>query len=177
MKKQTIFVFLALFSLFGCFGKGHGESAVLVDPGKAEGEGRSIRVSYHIDITKEGTRSEGRSHVLAVNSYTLPDVFTLVYAANKPYQFAVKTQTWGDGGYILDRDGENMAPFKETTNAITPDDWVLGWYEGDKRKKGTPRSWVYVERDGLTAFVNPDELDRFIAFKGFEVMDRDKTRP
>jgi len=141
-------------------------------PGTASGEGRSINASYKIEKTNEGSRSEGRSHVLAVNGCTLPDVFTLVYAADALYRFATPSEPWGDGGYVLDRNNKS-APFADSDAPITDEDWSLGWYEGGKKKKGTPRSWVYVERDSLKAFVNPDELDRFIAWKELKEMPRD----
>ncbi|MDC7220230.1 MAG: hypothetical protein PQJ59_09835 [Spirochaetales bacterium] len=173
MRQKVYILIFTLVSLAGLFAGGRGESAP--DPGRASGEGRSIKVSYRIDKTQADTRSEGRSHILGINGYTLPDVFDMVYAAETPYVFKVKTQAWGDGGYVLDRKGKGNAPYGATDREIDARDWELGWYEGAERKARTPRSWVYVKRDKLEAFVSPDELDRYVAFKQFEVMVRDKS--
>ncbi len=110
--------------------------------------------------------------MLAVNNYTLPDVFTLVYAADVLYRFETAEQPWDDSGYVPDRNSKT-APFAETDTPVSEEDWSLGWYEGTKKKKGTPRSWVYVERDKKRAFVNPNELDRFVSFMKWEVMPRE----
>ena len=158
------------FCLFGQGPPGKSESPI--DPGTASGEGRTIKVSYNIQKTNAGSRSEGRSHVLAVNGYVLPDVFDLVYAADAYYRFEPGAQVWDDSGFVLDRTKKGDAPYGETDRSISGRDWELGWYEGSRRKEGTPRSWIYMERDDLKAFINPDEIDRFVRYKGLEEMPR-----
>ncbi|MDC7223140.1 MAG: hypothetical protein PQJ60_05320 [Spirochaetales bacterium] len=175
MKKLLSLFLFFLFCWTGLAAGGKGETAS--DPGTASGEGRSIKITYNIEKTNENTRSEGRLHVLAINGYVLPDVFDLVYAASTPYVFTVKREAWGDGGYVLDRNGKGQEPYRETDKTISDRDWELGWYEGNRRKSGTPRSWVYVRREGSEAFVSPDELDRYIAYKGFEERARDLVAP
>ena len=172
--KQVIFALLSFSIILSGLSAGGKQESEPVDPGTASGEGRTIKISYDIQKNDEGSRSEGRSHILSINGYTLPDVFSLVYAADNQYDFRVKTQTWGDGGYVLDRNKKGTPPYTETESSIADRDWELGWYEGTRRKKGTPRSWVYVESESLKAFVNPDELDRFIEYEQLEPMARDK---
>ena len=162
MKKGLFLLVCIVFSSVLLSAGGHQDSNP--EPGSASGEGRTIKVSYNIEKTNAGTRSEGRSHVLTINGYTLPDVFSLVYATDSFYDFKVAGQVWDDAGYVLDRDKKGDAPYGETASVITDEDWELGWYENSRRKEGTPRSWVYVERDSLKAFVNPDEIDRFVAY-------------
>jgi hypothetical protein len=171
MRKIILSSIIVIFTLSAITAAGKPD-APPAGPGTASGEGRSISVNYHIEKTNEGSRSEGRSHVLAVNNFTLPDVFTLVYAADVLYRFETADQPWDDCGYVPDRNSQS-APFAETDTTISDEDWSLGWYEGAKKKKGTPRSWVYVERDRNRAFVNPDELDRFVSFMKWEVMPRE----
>ena len=172
MKMKFLFLSALLFVSLILSAGGKAETKEPVDPGTASGEGRTIRVSYKIVKTNEGTRSEGQSHVLAINGYTLPDVFSLVYAADAYYDFKSGDQPWDSVGYILDRNKKGHPPYGETDKSIADRDWELGWYEGSRRKKGTPRSWVYIERGGLMAFLNPDEIDRFIRYEGLEEMPR-----
>ncbi len=161
--KKYFLICTAVFSLSFLAAGGKGES--VSDPGTASGEGRSIKISYQIQKNDEGSRSEGSIHILTINGYTLPYVFSYVYAADVPYVFEDKTQRWDDGGYIRNLDDKGTPRFEKSAREISEDDWTLGWYEGSTQKKGTPRSWVYVERENLKAFVNPDELRRFIEYE------------
>jgi hypothetical protein len=144
-------------------------------PGTATGEGRSISINYDIKKSNAGSKSEGRDHVLVINGKIVPDVFDLVYAAGVLYEFKVRTQVWGDGGYI--RNEEAREPYGSSNSSISDKDWELGWYEGNKLKEGTPRSWVYITRDSDSYFVSPDEIYRLVRYKAWSFRERDTSGP
>lgn len=171
---RTIFLFSILITaLLPLAAGGQGEGAS--DPGKATGEGRRLWVDYDVALSHAGSRSEGRNHSLAINGTIVPDVFDLVYAGEVLYRFTVKTQVWGDAGYR--RDPEAPAPFGESDERIGGSDWERGWYRGGDRKRGTPRSWVYVTRDGESFFVSPDEIHRLVEYRRWSYRERDLSGP
>lgn len=182
MKKTVILLTILLILTAGLNARGRKDSSDSPNPareeagpGTASGEGRSISINYDIKKTNAGSKSEGRDHVLVINGKIVPDVFDLVYAAGVLYEFKVREQVWGDGGYMRIEDAK--VPYGSSNSSISDKDWELGWYEGGKIKKGTPRSWVYVVRDGDKYFVSPDEIYRLVKYKKWSFRERDVSGP
>ena len=176
--KKTITLTAILFILTAALwsgGKKDSPSSAPADPGIATGEGRSISINYDIKKTNAGSKSEGRDHLLVINNKIVPDVFDLVYAVEVLYEFTVKEQIWGDGGYKRNENGN--VPYGSNNNQLSEKDWELGWYEGNKLKSGTPRSWVYVVRGGDKYFVSPDEIYRLVKYKAWSFRERDVSGP
>lgn len=151
MKRTLLFLFIT-FLATNLWAKGNNDQHF---------QGTNIIVEYSIEKTNEGSRSEGRTHLLKINGYEVPYHFDIIYAQREHYMLKQSDQLWGDTGYMKT---EEPKPFEESSRALSNTIFETGWYESDKRYKNTPETWVYLYSEGMiSAFVSPEKIEAFIA--------------
>ncbi len=117
---------------------------------------------YNIEITNKGTRSEGQWGHLSYKGNEVKGYFQSIMADNTLYVYHVRRYAWDFGGYKITR--ENVMP-KLSSVKITQDELKNGWYKATLagKKINTPESWIWIKRDSLEGFLNPEMIDKFIA--------------
>ena len=112
---------------------------------------------YKVEITNEGTRSEGSIGRLFYRYNELPPVFSRVTMEDKSFIYHTMTALWDDSGYI-----PSAETFVYPLSAIAIERRELdrGWYmaEGGRMKTGTPAGWVVAESEGSIYCAAPDKL-------------------
>jgi hypothetical protein len=150
---QKIILSVLILIVFG--------SACKTDAAGSAGE-QSASWKYEIEITLPGTKSEGRWGHLYYKDKEIPPVFEQMVVDHTLYMYRIREYAWKFGGY----EKQEKAESKITGSAqeIAPAEREKGWYRArqDQRKAGTPSTWIWVKRDKLEAFFDPDKLDSFI---------------
>ncbi len=117
---------------------------------------------YKIEITAEGTRSEGEVGHLSYGAKEIGPVFNIIVVNKAAYEFLIRENAWDFGGYkkISDR---SYTPVLCDTK-IDDVELTQGWYLSSNtcKKQGTPAEWIWIKRKDLEAFLNPDKISIFI---------------
>lgn len=143
--------------MFSCAGK-NGKS-----------DSYDFKWDYSIEIQKEGSKSELRSHFLYINGKVLPDVFNTIFTGSDYYRFQTRTEPWGDDGYVK---MEKEFSFEISENSLDSSELEQSFYYSAVKKKNTPRNWLYFSRDSLSGWINPAVIFQFIETQNFELIPR-----
>ena len=163
MKTDRFFLFCLAFAVLitsGCSSLGKKESPVpeLLPDGW----------QYEIEITHEGSRSEGSVGRLYYDGNELSPRFDLIAAGRTVFEYIPMVHLWDNSGYRETYVIENEAA--ETSTEITSDEICTGWYSSDltRIKKSTPESWVYAESGGKGFRAAPDKLEELADLNDFK---------
>jgi hypothetical protein len=153
-------------------------AACKTDAAGSTGE-QSGNWKYEIEITLPGTKSQGQWGHLYYKDKEIPPVFEQMVVDHTLYMYRIREYAWKFGGY----EQQEKAESKITGSAeeITPAERERGWYQAqqDQRRAGTPSTWIWVKRDKLEAFLDPEKLDSFIgqhnlkSLSGAGIVERD----
>ena len=135
--------------------------------------------TQEIEITHEGSRSEGSINRLFYNGNEVPGVFSLIYIGNTIYEYKPMINLCDNSGYL--KISENAPPPEVQAVEVTSDEICTGWYESDSNyiKKSTPQNWIYAEKDDLKVRLSPEKIEdliriyRLTEISGREVMKMD----
>ena len=118
------------------------------------------RWSYTIrELPGRGERLRGE---LTFRKRRMPLYFSEVVVGSR--RFTVVLETTGEGfeGYLED---SQFSP-PQTVSGGAPlgsSDRARGWYAAplEQRRPGTPAEWIWVRRENLSAYLNPQRIDAF----------------
>lgn len=129
------------------------------DHGKLSQNSSSAGWKYEIEITKPGTKSEGKLGRLYYKGEEIGSYFRIIVVGNRRYTFEKRRFEWNFGGYREEIEAE--LPESKSDLRIADAELERGWYTArlDRRRIGTPASWVWVKRGDLEAFVNPEKIE------------------
>ena len=142
---------LLVLMLSGC------QSIDTIEYPDAEGRWR-----YRVEVTKPGTEEEGRRAHLSYRGKELAGYFSTVIIGETKYDYTIRINPSDFSGYVKDPD---YSPPDPTNRAgLEDEEKKRGWdfAPADQRKKDTPADWIWVKRENLEAFVDPDRLHRFL---------------
>ena len=124
--------------------------------------------TYKIEITKPGTGSEGKLGHLYYRGKEIKSYFNSIIINDIEYDYFIRKDIQDFGGHIEDK--EHISDISYSGLKIENDDIILGWYFADssEKRQDTPRNWVWIKRENLKAFINPDKIDSFI--NNYELM-------
>jgi hypothetical protein len=131
---------------------------------------------YEIEITDPGTRSEGKIGHLLYNGTEVPFLFDQIFVDGRLYSFHYKTNPWDFGGYQCD---DIPVHFHTDMNMkIVENEINQGWYltENLQKKVLTPEYWIWIKRDTIEAFLDPNRIDSFIQAFDLKVIKPDSIR-
>lgn len=117
---------------------------------------------YIVETTNPGTRSEGKIGHLFFKELEIPGVFDEIIVGNTLYQYYQRSHLWDFAGYVIKKDFSDTVEYGE--ERIRDADTINGWYYGrrSQKKQGTPLNWVWVRREGVQAFLNPEHIVQFV---------------
>jgi hypothetical protein len=143
-------ILLLIVGLSGC------QTTAVVEHPDAAGRWR-----YKLDTTRPNTEKGGERGRLYYRGRQLPGYFSTIIIGATRYDFAFRTDPSGFGGYAKK---PGYTPSKVVSMRVDPEDLERGWYFApmDQRRQNTPDSWIWVKRENLEAFVDPDKLYRFV---------------
>ncbi len=160
MKKITLLLtIIILFSIFsGCSTTGKTLSNTIDE------KENTPNWKYEVEITHEGSRSQGSAGRLFFKNIEVPPVFDIIIIEKTVYKYKPMKFIWDDYGYI--KSGLIADAPKITSNKITEKELARGWYEADpsKLKCGTPEDWIYIESSRINLRISPSRLDDASAF-------------
>lgn len=164
MKKYIIILILsAAASLF---------SSCTSPAAKTGQDGIKVAVSHEIKYSNKGSRSEGRSGYLKINSIVVPDCFAAIVAEGKLYTFSSKNMAWGDDGYFPLEDGSVESVYPSVNKKISDSDLARGWSEVAGKCQNVPSNWIFVKWNNGSAAVLPDKIDLLIKTKSIGTIPR-----
>jgi len=142
---------ILVFTLFAC------QTIDVVEHPDAAG-----RWKYVVEVTKAGSEEEGRRARLYYRGKELPGHFSTVIVGETKYDYTIRIDPSDFSGYRKDQD--YAPPPRASRDELQDEEEKRGWYfaSADQRKRNTPADWIWVERENLEAFVDPDRLYRFI---------------
>jgi len=118
--------------------------------------------SYEVEVTREGSRSEGELGHLFFGERELEAVFDRVIVSGARYDWKQRNNLWDFGGYELQK---NTSPVpKGIAPALSSEEQSAGWYEApfEGYRLKTPDNWVWVSRDAFAAWVDPEHMNDLI---------------
>jgi hypothetical protein len=142
---------LLFFVVSGC------QSIDIIEYPDAEG-----RWKYRVDITKPDTENEERRAHLFYRGKELAGHFSTVIIGETKYDYTIRINPSDFSGYA--KDPNYLPPPLPTQLGLVDEEEKRGWYfaPADQRRRDTPADWIWVKRENLEAFVDPDRLYRFI---------------
>lgn len=125
---------------------------------------------YEIEITNPGTRSEGKEGILLYKQNKVGDYFETVIISGNSFNFKSRMHLWDFAGYIKDKEFSKKEKYSKTK--IVNNELEKGWYTGNynEKKKNTPDSWIWISREELKAFINPEKLEEFVTKNNLKVI-------
>jgi hypothetical protein len=120
------------------------------------------RWKYRVDITKPDTENEGRRAHLYYRGKELAGYFSTVVIGETKYDYTFRINPSDFGGYAKDPD--YSPPPLSARLGLEDEELKRGWYFAalNQRRQDTPADWIWVKRENLEAFVDPDRLYNFI---------------
>ncbi|MFP4385278.1 MAG: hypothetical protein ACLFSE_14635 [Spirochaetia bacterium] len=117
---------------------------------------------YVVETTNPGTRSEGKIGHLFFRELEIPGVFDEIIVRNTLYQYYQRSHLWDFAGYVIEKDFSDKVAYGE--DSINDSERRTGWYYGrrSQKKQDTPANWVWVRREGVQAFLNPEHIVEFV---------------
>lgn len=117
---------------------------------------------YRVDFTKPGTENGGRSGHLFYRGWELAGYFSTVIIGETKYDYTIQIDPSDFGGYA--KDPAYSPPPSTDLLRLEDEEKERGWYfaPADRRRADTPADWIWVKRENLQAFVDPDRLYRFL---------------
>lgn len=132
-------------------------------------------VTHQTNEAQSRTGIQKQAGFLYVGNYAVPDIFTFIQQKNRAYTFLVNTKKSMRTGYFP-TEPVNMKPNEKD---ITAEELGRGWYLGPGKKQNTPECWIYVQWNGGTAFINPQQISSILEsppFNAIYPMQRENTR-
>jgi hypothetical protein len=159
------FMLFSLLAMNGC------RTVNVVEHPDAEG-----RWTYRVVITKPNTENEGKRGYLLYRGKELTGHFSTIVIGETKYDYTFSINPGDFGGYA--RDPGYTPPTSTSPLQLTAGEQDRGWYfaSADQRRQGTPIDWIWVKRENLEAFVDPDRLYKFINKYGL-IPDADRQEP
>ena len=120
------------------------------------------RWRYRVDTIRANTEKEEKRGRLFYRGRELPGYFSTIIIGDTRYDFTFRIDPSHFGGYA--KDSGYMPPRAAASARLDPEELERGWYFApmDQRRQDTPEDWIWVKRENLEAFVDPDKLYRFI---------------
>lgn len=117
---------------------------------------------YRVDITRPNTENEGRRGYLFYRGRELAGHFSTIIIGETKYDYTISIDPWDFGGYA--KDPAYSPPTSTTSLRVEREEQKRGWYfaSANQRRQDTPADWIWVKRENLEAFVDPDKLYLFI---------------
>lgn len=156
MKKYCMLIAACSIMFVACTSKA-GEQQISTDHVMTKSYKYGWNVS--IVINNPGTKSQGRTFSLYYKKNLIPYVFEIIYAGGQMFRFKQRVNLWNSAGYVP-VDESSITAIKDS---ITQVELHQGWYDGSNWKQGTPDHWCTVTRDGISAVINPERLNDFLA--------------
>ena len=170
MNHKMFFFLTAVFLtsvLSGCSSLGKTESSNTsqpIEPSSAPSAApdRSISLpdgwNLEIEITNEGSRSEGSISRLFYRYIEVPQVFDSIVIGKNIFEYKPMVNLWDEWGYIF-AGTSTSSPASE--GSINQDEMKQGWYQCDYsyKKNGTPSTWVWAGSRKINVWASPDRLN------------------
>ena len=117
---------------------------------------------YGVEVTNSGTRSEGKIGHLFFRDLEIPGIFDEIIIRRTRYEYYQRSHLWDFAGYVKDSEYKNEISFQD--EKICDTELKNGWYYAhkDEKKKNTPENWVWVRRENIRAFINPEKIVEFV---------------
>jgi hypothetical protein len=164
-KGVAVILLSSLFTIGGC-----STTAVIEHP-DANG-----RWTYKIAVTKPNTENEGKRGSLLYRGREPAVYFSSVIIGGSKYDYLFSIDPGDFSGYA--EDPEYNAPTWRSSLRLTKEEQRRGWYFApkDQRRSGTPAQWIWVRKENIEAFVDPDKLYRFSTRYGL-IPESDQQEP
>jgi len=117
---------------------------------------------YTVSIAGQGTPRERKWGALIYKKDTLPSAFSALVIGTTRYNFSLRVNPTDFEGYAKDETGPLRIEY--ATVPIEEKELGLGWYFGSlsQKKPNTPEDWIWVKRENLEAFLDPEKIDSFV---------------
>jgi hypothetical protein len=159
------FLLLSLVTLGGC------HTVEVVEHPDAGG-----RWTYRINITRPNTENEGKRGALLYRGREPAVYFSSIIIGGSKYDYLFAIEPGDFSGYI--KEPGYKAPTSTSSLPLKEEELRRGWYFApeDRRRSGTPAQWIWVKRENIEAFVDPDKLYRFSTKYGL-IPESDQQKP
>lgn len=127
------------------------------------------RVNNPVVLEKPGSRSEIAHGSLIIDGVRVPETFGQVVVDGAEYEFRQRVNRWGEDGYFPSR---RTVSFAVSDKPVSKSELARGWYDGDRLRSGTPKSWVFVRWAYGAHFVAPSSLAALVKTEAIENIDR-----
>jgi hypothetical protein len=127
--------------------------------------GEDLRWEYRV---RESTYNGRRASYLSYRGGAVGSYYSTIVAGGRQFELQIATAKLGFEGYRL-TDEPRLRP-AGIDPALDPEEAKRGWYLAAfaELRRGTPADWVWVQRENLTAWVEPGKLTRLA--KRFDLM-------
>lgn len=117
---------------------------------------------YTVRAGSRATEADPRFGALRYRDNVLGSYFSSLVISESRFDFMIRYPEEPFRGYRRDLDFE--PPEQHSEEVFTRRDHNRGWYFAalDQRKRDTPDWWIWVRRENLEAFINPDRIDEFV---------------
>lgn len=122
--------------------------------------------SQQIEVTNEGTRSEGSIARLLYRYKELPACFELVVIGKSVFEYKPMEVLWDDHGYLYLETINKISI--DSDNTTSSEEINQGWYQSSatmqeySTKAGTPTDWIYVKTAQKAYWVSPEKVDLLV---------------